>query len=160
MIESPYQLLFHYRKDLESYKDKHPEKHTPEYREECNQHIDILLNFLHQCLDGDVDLEEARNQQNPPMCTFEYLWTIFRPGVDVYAIDSVSPFNSPPSDYVVSSIVGSFDASEIQPYVVKIWNIRSDGETLRRCPTDVKIPPFDGEKKIRSLPALPLDFLE
>jgi hypothetical protein len=59
VFESPYQLLFHYRKDLELYKDNHPEKHDPEYREECNQHIDILLDFLHHCLDGDVDLEET-----------------------------------------------------------------------------------------------------
>jgi len=161
VFESPYQLLFHYRRDLENYKDNHPDKHDLEYRQECNQHIDILLDFLHHCLDGDVDKEEARNQQSPPMCTFEYLWTILRPGVDIYTRDCIVPLNSPRSVYVVSSIEGGpTNSSEILPYKIRIWNIQSDGETLRRCSSSVDILPFDGEKEIRSLEALPLDFLE
>jgi hypothetical protein len=94
------------------------------------------------------------------MCTFEYLWTIFRPGVDVYARDVSLPFNSPWSVYVVSSIEGGIDDSEILPYTIRMWNIKSDGETLRRSPTSVEILPFDGEKEISSLSALPLHFLD
>jgi hypothetical protein len=157
---SPYRLLFYYRKDLELYKSSHPETHSPEYQEECNQHIDILLDFLHQCRDGEVDLEEARNQQQPPMCTYEYLWTIFRPGVNIYARELRLPFNSPRSVYVVSSVGGGSIGPNIFPYKISMWNIQSDGETLQRCPALVEILPFDGEKEVRSLEALPMDFLE
>lgn len=158
-FESPYRLLVHYRKDLEAYKDNHSSNHTVEYREECNQHTDILLEFLHQYFEGGLELEEARHQQDPPMCTYEYLWMIFKPGVDVYATASIDSFNSPRSVFVVGSIDGGEVEHEIEPYTVHTWNLQSDGENLRRRPLQSEILPFDGEKEIRSLAAYPISFM-
>ncbi|KAH0563422.1 hypothetical protein GP486_002012 [Trichoglossum hirsutum] len=159
-FSEPYRMLVHYRNDLKAYKDNHSPNHTQEYREECNQHIDILLGFLHQNFDGGLELEEARYQQDPPMCTYEYLWMLFKPGVDIYTITEDYPRNCPKSVVVVSSILGGQVQHEYEPYRVYTWNLQSDGENLRRSPAHVEIIPFDGEKEIRSLNAYPTSFME
>ncbi|KAE9375264.1 P-loop containing nucleoside triphosphate hydrolase protein [Stipitochalara longipes BDJ] len=158
-IEEPYQLLVHHRKDLEAYKDNHPPNHTPEYREECNQHIDIILEFLRQNFEGGLELEEERHKQDPPTCTFEYLWMIFKPGVDVYTRSSAAPLASPYSVFVVSSIDGGHFEHEIGQYKINIWELQSNGEFLIRNKSYIDIIPFDGEKEIRSLAAYPLSFI-
>lgn len=158
-IEEPYQLLVHHRKDLEEYKNNHPANHTLEYREECNKHIDILLEFLHRKFEGGLELEEARHKQDPPKCTFEYLWMLFKPGVDVYTRSNFAPLASPYSIFIVSSIDGGHSEHEVEQYSIKTWDLQSNGESLIRCHSHLNILPFDGEKEIRSLAAYPLSFI-
>lgn len=158
-IQEPYQLLIHHRKDLETYKDKHPTNHTPEYREECNQHIDVILEFLRQRFRDSLEKEETRHKQDPPKCTFEYLWTLFKPGVDIYTRSNIEPLASPYLVFVVSSIEGGRSQYSIGPYTVNAWNLESNGEYLVRCGSSAAILPFDGEKDVRSLAAYPLSFM-
>jgi hypothetical protein len=159
-FQSPYKLLVHHRKDLEAYKENHPLKHTAEYREECNQHIDILLKFLRQNFDGELELEEERHRQDPPVCTYEYLWMIFKPGVDIYTRCDSDPTNSPRSVYVLSSTEGGHADKKINPYTLNFWTLQCDGENLRRTPFSAEIAPFDGEKAIRDLQSCPLAFVK
>lgn len=150
----------HHRKELEAYKDNHPSNHSAEYREECNQHIDIMLEFLRERFNGELELEEARHNQTPPKCTFEYLWMIFKPGVDVYAQANYAPLTSPCSVFVVSTAVGDHSEQAITPYTINMWDLQSNGDSLIRCYANTSFLSFDGEMEITSLAAFPLSFMQ
>jgi hypothetical protein len=60
-FEEPFCLLVWYRKELQEYKLNHPATHSEEYREECNKHIDVLLDFLQERFMSEFE----RHKKNP-----------------------------------------------------------------------------------------------
>lgn len=61
VFPEPFHLLAWWWKELEAYKDNHPSSHTDHYRDECNQHIDVLLEFLEEHFEAEL----KRHQQDP-----------------------------------------------------------------------------------------------
>ncbi|ERF71540.1 hypothetical protein EPUS_00529 [Endocarpon pusillum Z07020] len=84
-FQEPFRLLVHYREELEAYKQQHPPEHNDEYRQTCNEHIDILLGFLKRHFGKSLEEEERRQHQDPPVCTFEWAWLLLKPGDTIYA---------------------------------------------------------------------------
>lgn len=153
-IEEPYRLLVHHQHELRAYKDKHPKYHDNSYREECNQHIDTLLKFLDQHSGKAVRDEMDRWERDPPICTFEHLWLLYKPGEACYHENRAGHWNP----YITKVIYGGLTGKILRPYEVEAWNIKFDGFELGRCVQDVWIAPFNGEKEIRSLKYYPERF--
>ena len=154
-VYEPYRILYHHRKDLRAYKDNQPSWHSELYRKECNEHIDILLDFLDHRYGKALQDEEERWARPTPVCTFEYLWLLFKPGEICYSTeeDEINP-------YITQQVMhyGGLVGNKAVKYQIETWNINYDGYQMGRCSKDVWLIPFDGEKEIKSLKYHPADF--
>jgi hypothetical protein len=150
-IDEPYQILVHHRKDLEEYKTTHPASHPEEYIKEANEHIDILLKFLDKTLGPQLKLEEERHKRDPPVCTYEHIWFLFKPGEDVYWH---LPNTATPRRPMVVCKVDARDGR----YDITSWNLRFDGLRITPRSWSTSVMPFDGEKPIDSLPIYPIKY--
>lgn len=59
-VPGPYRMLIHHQDELRAYKNNHPDCHDLSYREECNRHIDMLLEFFDHHSGKAVRDEQAR----------------------------------------------------------------------------------------------------
>jgi hypothetical protein len=148
VVPEPYEPLVLYMKELEHYKTLHPEGHDERYTTTTNEHIDVLLGFLDRTLGTGLRLECEMHQRPTPVATFGNLWMLFRPGQDIY----VSVHNGKAVDPMV---VAEFH-SEIGS--IYCWNLKYDSGFVRPAKSEIRIPWFDGEKEIISLPAYPRNF--
>ena len=149
-ITEPYAVLVHHMDALEKYKNNHPACHSSEYTKLCNDHIDVLLDFLDQTWGDTLRLERQRYQKSPPMATFKNLWMLFKPGQDVY---TKARDNRPAIAMIVGSVKYKAEYTEVNG-----WGVVCDGRKIRperRCSV---IQDFDGEKEISSLEAYPKEF--
>ena len=154
MFNEPYHLLFHHRAELEPYKSQHPEWHADEYRAECNEHIDVLLEFINERFGKAIKDEENRYARTPAVCTFEYLWLLLRPGERCYYKLDTGEM----STYITQQIASSRIQGRPSAHRVIAWNIQFDGSQVGRVDLRIPIAPFDGEKEIRSLDYYPERF--
>lgn len=152
-FRDPYRFLFHHRDKLKWYKDNHPPQHDQKYREECNQHIDILLTELDKLMGKRYRQEEERIKRG--VITFENLWMIFKPGEKMFA-KAAEPEQTWPS-FLVDIRGGIFKGKE-KPYWVHVWFVYFNGVTFERMRDRGAIRPFEGEKEITSLMTYPQQF--
>ncbi|KAH0542492.1 hypothetical protein FGG08_003088 [Glutinoglossum americanum] len=152
-FEEPFNLLVHHRRALKEYRGKHPDAHDEAYRKECNAHIDVLLGFLDNFFQGGLALEEERHTRDPPVCTFEYLWLLLKPGEDIYILWN---------DYILANVIhtvgGGVKPDECTAYNIASWGIKYNGTRLGRSKYDRLILPFTGERPIASLPVFPASY--
>jgi hypothetical protein len=83
-LAEPYAVLVHHMDALKNHKNNHLASHSSEFRAVCNDHIDVLLDFLDKRYGDVLRLEQARYRKSPPSATFENFWMLFKPGQDVY----------------------------------------------------------------------------
>ncbi|KAA8570778.1 hypothetical protein EYC84_000172 [Monilinia fructicola] len=142
MFPEPFHIMVWYWKELEAYKDSHPSSHPDGYREECNRHIDALLGFLEE----NFGAEMKRHQQDPPMCTFEYVWMLLKPGIDVYTVPRTFPANCPRSVFVCDGSTAGPVQNKLEAWVVRLWDLQSDGNPRRALNSRVVLdtPEFYG----------------
>ena len=143
-VYEPYWILCHHMKDLRRYKDSQPPWHDEEYRKECNQHLDLLLDFLDHHYGKALQDEEARWARSIPVCTFEYLWLLLKPGEACYHVDEDES-----NPYITKEV----KLSNRNRYWIDAWNIDFDGHQVGRCTQHFCIPRFDGEKNSYSIPS-------
>jgi hypothetical protein len=137
---------------LEEYKINHPPEHPHDYNEETNRHIDILLNFIEENLGPRIRAEEERHKKDPPLCTFEYLWLLYKPGEEAYMVDD---FNSDKKRAVVISKV--FLHRDIK-YEIDSFNIKFDGRMIDSSKWWSDLYKFEGEREINWLLLYPTRF--
>ena len=150
-------LCFHFD-DLLAYKNNTSASralHSKEYNEECDRHIDVLLDYLSN--QPSLGLKNARSlwEQTTPMTDFGRLWLLFKPGSDVYVRE-----RGQLNGYVVESIKGMQKSVNARagPLTIKVWNLDFDGENFIRTSKIITIPAFDSEREITSLPLFPTRF--
>lgn len=153
-VQEPYCMLVHYKDNLLAYKDDHPSCHTSSYREECNRHIDLLLNFLEWHSGKALRDEMDRWTRDVPVCTFENLWLLYRPGESGYRLREPGQYDP----YITKVVEGGLESNNLSGYVIDMWNITFDGFYAGRSTDTTYIAPFDGEKEIRSLRFFPERF--
>lgn len=150
-IKEPFSILVHFRKEIQ------------EYRESCDDaetyhHIGILQKYLEDNL-GDKILEEDQRYTRPtPVATFEMLWMLFKPGMDVYA-----QIDEQRGGFVVQSCAPFLDNlkyGHMAPFKIKMWYLDFDGRMVGRREHEVIIVPFDGEREITSLKVFPAKFID
>jgi hypothetical protein len=143
--------LGHHIDALKCYKNNHPACHSPEFTEACNDHIDVLLDFLDKEFGDELRLERARYQKTPPTATFENLWMLFKPGQDVYI---KAQENQP----AIPLTVGSIKCLSSEPLFISGWGVNCNGREIKPQIRSAFIKHFDGEKEIFSLEAYPKEF--
>lgn len=82
----PYQDLYHHKDELVAYKQSHDcrDRHSDEANKECDQHIDMLTDYLYaQPFIRLKDVEDSWLNKIPTT-TFASLWLLMKPGTDVY----------------------------------------------------------------------------
>ncbi|KAI1155266.1 hypothetical protein F4825DRAFT_407951 [Nemania diffusa] len=157
----PYQDLFHHKQELSDYKkatDVGPRaNHTPEWNAECDRHIDFLLEFLDKEHNIRIQSIEAKWAKKTPTTTFAGLWLLMKPGSDVY-VQEHGQLNL----YVVESVSGGVDyfsqsqwSNRAQAYSICVWNLKYNGKVIGREAKFIRVPVFDGEVDILSLPVFP-----
>jgi len=153
-IKEPFSILVHFRKELD------------EYRETCDDaetyhHIGVLQKYLQDNLGEKILAEDERYKRPTPVATFEMLWMLFKPGMDVYAnIDDQR------GGFVVQSCLATADPvkatkmGQLSPLKVMMWFLDFDGRHLGRRQHEVIIVPFEGEREITSLKVIPAVYLD
>ena len=153
-VHEPYCMLVHYKDKLLWYKDHHRPCHAPLYREECNRHIDLLLNFLEWYSGKALRDEQARWARDVPVCTFENLWLLYKPGEPGYRLREPGQYDP----FITKVVQGGLESNNLDGYLIEMWNINFNGFLVGRSIEYTYIGPFDGEKEIRSLRFFPERF--
>ncbi|KAH7131774.1 hypothetical protein B0J11DRAFT_576732, partial [Dendryphion nanum] len=159
VFEYPFWDLVNHKEELLMYKsdqDGLRSKHSPEYNEMCDQHIDKLIDYLYS--HPKLPMKEFKSDWNEtnPMTTFMGAGFLFKPGTDVY-VEENNEYNA----YVIDSVHGGIDhenESQIAPYTVYVWRLVFDGNIIRRGRKMVTIPVFDNRRPISTLPLYPVHF--
>jgi hypothetical protein len=174
----PFCMLLHYRDDLKDHRGK-LEAETPnlditDLSEPANgyKHVSLLLDYLDSRYGAALTQEQARWEKS--MCTFEWVWLLFRPGTIVYAWDRIHGvlaayiIHSHDKDETVKTdeeirpnSMGN-DKTDFTPrqkiLQINMWYLDFDGECISRCRRQISVEPFDGEKEINSLPVFPVQY--
>lgn len=145
-------MIVHHRKELEEYKNNHPPEHPGDYREEANRHIDILLNFIEENIGAAIKAEEARHMKDPPLCTFEYLWLLFKPGEEAYMTDDFNPDKK--RAVVISKVLKHRD----DKYEIDSFNVKFDGRMIDSSKWWSDLYSFEGEREINWLILYPTKY--
>ncbi|KAI1122776.1 hypothetical protein F5Y10DRAFT_253232 [Nemania abortiva] len=159
----PYKDLFHHKQELSEYKKTTTgprANHTAEYNAECDRHIDFLLEFLDKEPGVRLGLMEANWAKKTPTTTFAGFWLLMKPGSDVYVKED-GQLNA----YVVEAAYGGVDylskfdwSITTEAYSILVWNLTFDGKVITRESKIIRVPMFDNEKDILSLPLFPTRF--
>lgn len=153
----PFTDLHHYRERLLQYREEVGETHDTEYTTTCQEHIDILVEYLDGLTTIGVRDAEFLWNNEVPKTTFSSLWLLLKPGTDVFVQE-----NGKLNAYVVESFSGGVawgsPNARSRPYIVNVWNLNFDGQILSRSVKEVTISIFDGQREIASLPLFPIKF--
>ncbi|KAL8775355.1 MAG: hypothetical protein Q9209_000363 [Squamulea sp. 1 TL-2023] len=152
-VREPYRVLCHHMNELGAY--EHPHWHDEAYRTKCTEHLDILLTLLNNTYGKAIKDEKDRWARKIPVCTFEYLWLLFKPGEICY-LENVFGINP----YVVQLVAdeGGIVQNKATRYEIDHWKIDYDGYEMGRSNYTFTIAPFDGEREIKSLKFYPTRF--
>ena len=181
VLEEPFCVLLHYRNELRERLES-AEKAASELgsigRGDSSielEHLTDLNNFLNQRYADALSQELLRHQRLPAMCTYEWMWLLFKPGSVVYSwADGVlEAFVVEEHDRnarqdkdrkIRPRHISTLDDLESTPrrksLHVTVWYLAFNGVCLGRCREEFSIPRFDGEKPILSLPIFPHEFMK
>ncbi|RAL60584.1 hypothetical protein DID88_009779 [Monilinia fructigena] len=112
-------------------------KGTSDYKENCDDaeashHINVLQKYLEDSFEDKLKFEDDRHARANPVATFDMLWMLFKPGMDVYA---------------------QFDEQ-------RAGFVYFDGRFVGRRSHEVTIAPFEGEREITSLKVIPAHYID
>ncbi|CAI7655938.1 unnamed protein product [Penicillium glandicola] len=153
----PFTDLHHYRGRLIQYREEVGKIHDSEYTTTCQEHIDILTEYLDGLTTIGLRNAEILWNNEVPKTTFTSLWLLLKPGTDVF-VQEKGRLNA----YVIESFSGGVQwglpNARARPYTVNVWNLGFDGQVLSRSAIQVNISVFDGQREITSLPLFPTRF--
>ncbi len=152
-FEEPYKVLFHHFAELGAYRHLHPSQHSNDYRNQCNKDIDLLLEVLRR-EKPEITEERRRYDRSPPICTFDLLWLLFKPGEACYRISETGQISA----YIVRAVTGGTSKGRPAPYRIYMWQLNFDGYHVGREVVKVEITPFVGEKETRLLECVPCKY--
>ncbi|KAJ5737714.1 uncharacterized protein N7483_002839 [Penicillium malachiteum] len=174
-LSSPYTLIAHCLKDLESFcaevhetdatkapnsttvEDDVPS--TPTCNKDTVEHLGILIDFVKEhVFKHKIEEEEKRHAQS--LCTFRMLWLLFKPGDTVYVESGGRQVAYVVQSVQVDDSIMAPDRRRYDPYTITVWNLAFDGTFVRRANLKVYISHFEGERSITSLKVFPSTFLD
>jgi hypothetical protein len=160
---SPFQDLYYHLPNLEEYKSGDSplrQKHSAEFNEKCDKHINLLAAYLQS--QPDLSIVEAKSQWNnkTPVTTFAAFWLLLKPGTDVYVQEPDGSLNA----FVVHKVAGGIETKKgkrkIRPYVVSAWNLVFGGRSIFRRMRTIHVPVFDSVREIVELPVFPVQYVD
>ena len=158
-------LLYHYREELIAYKNNHPEIHNKEYVEECNKHIDEVIDFLDKEHPNRRERLETQLKQPEPVITYSHLGMLFKPGTTIYGRPDFESNGEVLQPLMVAGFIEDYELDEDVRslrfkapetcFRVLAWHMNCDGLGVGRSQWTVDIKPFRDEKKTRFLQCFP-----
>ncbi|KAJ4292782.1 hypothetical protein N0V90_009445 [Kalmusia sp. IMI 367209] len=156
----PFMDLYNHRQEMLDFKKSTSgprANHTKEYNDECDKHIDILIDYLDNEPTVQLKSIKERWEKKIPTTTFAGFWMLLKPGSDVYVKE-----NDQLNAYVVDQVSGGIDYNPwffiARSYSVRVWNLVYNGESIKRKSRIIEVQVFDGEREITSLPLFPTMF--
>jgi hypothetical protein len=118
-----------------------------EQDEETKEHIDLLYSILSQEIMPHIETMEDFTRNN--VISFDYMWTLFAPGMEVYThIDGQDRLMELTDSRYGASMGGEF-------FTLEYRYIDCDGSTFGYVSSSIDIDKFEGVKKIVDLYAFP-----
>lgn len=155
----PFQLLYHNKDRLEAYAKEGNSEHTSERNAEMLLHVTHLLKYLYA--QKTIRLEELEQiwRSETPVVAYRDIWLLFKPGTNVY----VPRIHGSLAVYVLDTLEGpvpleSGVTMHTSSYTLTLWYLDCDGATIGKTRYQVKIPSFDGERPVTSLPVYPQSY--
>ena len=181
IVQEPFCVLLHYHREILRRRDDlkaaalkaDPEDDSARFVE--HEHLTYLSDFIHQRSSDSVSRELARYRESRAMCTYDWVWLLFKPGTVVYAWEEgtltayVVEYHSRETiqsqdKKIRPQTISNLDELERKPrpdsLKVGLWNLDFDGETIGRRRYTKLIQSFEGEKSIISLPVFPKEYLK
>ena len=158
-IVEPYDVLVHHEDELAELRSRFDggtqQSEDPICERNANlyEHLGILQDFLQDSIGASVQAERQRHARG--VCTFEMLWMLYKPGIDVY-YDSYTDGSY--DAYVVHSMKGGVSRKSTEDLTMVMWNMVYDGWALGRRELVISQPPFEGERPIMGLKVIPCHF--
>lgn len=158
-INEPYAVLIHHEEELKAYRDQFNPEAIDSKDELCRrnanayEHLGILQTVLSDRSGRAVETERQRHARG--FATFEMLWLLYKPGIDVYC-DSDADGNY--SAYVVKSVSGGIFEGRTTSLQIDAWYMDYDGNGIGRRLGRFYQSVYDGEKEIRTLTVFPCKF--
>jgi len=154
----PYRDIYPFKNEICAYKSSHDarKQHSDAENALCDDHIDILIEYLESQDEIRLKDEELRWMKSRPTATFGCLWILLKPGCDVY-VHEFGQLNA----YVVESVLGGPKVhGRAEPYAINVWNLCFNGTIITREMKTITVPIFDGEREVLSLPLFPTRFYQ
>lgn len=82
-IKAPFDVLVHYRNELEAYKLSSADDIT-------RQHIEVLQKYMRENLGPQIEAEDKNHARDVPVCTFEMLWMLYKVSVSSHQVGKFS----------------------------------------------------------------------
>ncbi|KAI2622556.1 P-loop containing nucleoside triphosphate hydrolase protein [Hypoxylon sp. NC1633] len=175
-ISEPYCVIAHHLRELHEFQEAQGRQNDAmipasnfrnsgdeidENDEETHRHVNTVLKFIKSSKwEESIKKEEVRYSKNPPTCTYQMLWLLYKPGDTVYAESDGKPAAGVIQSVSVDSGVLSTQPDKLKPYKLTIWWLDFDGRHVRRFSRIITIAPFDGEKEISTLSAVPCSIFD
>lgn len=159
-IHWPYAIIVHHWTQLKTFHSNFIRSEAEADTTECsvtdtNHHLKLLLDFVDMEVGEQVRKEQERWKKDPPVASFDMLWLLLEPGIDVYEhqdeFDCKEPFVVSKVDF--RPLDGSWEF-----YTLSEWYFDNDSTSLRPVLKTGKINRFHGEKPIHELQTFPCEY--
>ena len=167
-ITEPFAVLMHY---LDDFTRLHREEvqqstiagsETGPNKNSLANHLEVLLHFLQPYVSNTLGPIIDRLGSSEPAVTFDTLWYLFKPGVDVYTRD---PYDETIHAWVVTDFRAETakeaeKRSQKPGLILTGFNLESDGSRITRNSDDehMRIDYFEGEQEVTSLYVYPCEY--
>jgi len=170
VVERPFRILAHYYKDLLALRELESSGQS-DSTQETTKHADsaqvkkyldaptrcdlsVLLKYFQRHYVKDFEPEEAKYDTG--VCSYGFLWFLFKPGCLVYA-----RLGGKLAGYVFErGEETSGGRGRRYEWLVHCWNLTFNGRRLVRTFSTFKIRKFHGVKSITAMPVFPAKYLD
>lgn len=104
-----------------------------------------------------VRKEQARWNQTVPTASFEMLWLLLKPGIDIYEHWEVDNAKEP---FVVSRVEFNPMDNSWDDYMVHTWYLENDSTSIIPADSITRVSRFHGEKPIHEIALFPCGYWE
>lgn len=140
-VDAPYRVLFHYKDELQQAGEALES-------DEAKEHHKLLIDFIHEQFADTI--EETENLLEQGLISYQHLWTIFRPGMTIYA-----PVFGQPRAFTLNNYSFSCDPPGLN---LHMDFVDFDGEDFGTRTTGRLVSAFSGAEKITDLSAYPIQY--
>ena len=160
-FEYPFDDLYHSMAELLNYKTDTAglrAQHSDVFNQKCDEHIDLLQNYLTARAKIPVEQFRLRCEKRTPVVTYATYWMLLKPGTDVYVREDDGSLNAYIAEYVSGGAINNEEEERCQDYKVYVWNLAFGGTHISPRRREINISVFDNEREISSLRVFPARF--
>ena len=168
VIYEPYCVLVHHIDKLRNLQARFDtDGESPESSsKEVRNHLASLLKYLDEYMKLLIIPAIKKLEQPLPTVSFDNLWLLFKPGLDVYRFFSYDHLSHIPfaavvmESYVPVLTDEEYKQEKKDTFYLRSWVLESDGQLLSREKEGHPIDQYEGERQVTSLPTYPCKYYD